>query len=151
MSCAHHQRKRKTELICQQVVVLIDIGSRYCKSGMPSHINIFTNWRYFFQTSGPSLSIALYGHSMAKLGKGQAIFGGRHIAYQSKIYSMTCSNRNCIISILDRELSAPKGHFLAIPIPDTISGCITGGNVFFLKKCQKLNFLQQNICFIPQM
>ena len=68
-------------------------------------------------------------HSMVKLGKGQAILGGRITAtdYHSKIYSMDCSNRNCLISILNRELSVPKGFFVAIPIPDKISGCITGG------------------------
>ena len=67
-------------------------------------------------------------HSMVELGKGQAILGGRSDGdHQAKIYSMTCSNRNCIISLLDRELSVPKGYFVAIPIPDTTSGCITGG------------------------
>ena len=65
---------------------------------------------------------------MVRLGKGQAILGGRSSSdYQAKIYSMTCSNRNCIIAFLNRELSVPKGLFVAIPIPDTISGCITGG------------------------
>ena len=68
---------------------------------------------------------------MVRLGKGQAILGGESNGdYQAKIYSLNCSNRNCIISLLDRELSVPKGGFVAIPIPDTISGCITGG-----KKC----------------
>merc|ERR1712051_1013019 len=46
---------------------------------------------------------------------------------------MTCSNRNCIISLLDRELSVAKREFVAMPIPDTISGCITGGKTFFSK------------------
>ena len=66
---------------------------------------------------------------MVRLGKGQAILGGRGSGtdYQAKIYSMTCSNSNCIISLLNRELSVPKEDFVAIPIPDTISGCITGG------------------------
>ena len=67
---------------------------------------------------------------MVRLGKGQAILGGRSYSndvYQAKIYSMTCSSRNCIISLLDRELSVQKDRFVAIPIPDTISGCITGG------------------------
>ena len=68
---------------------------------------------------------------MVRLGKGQALLGGRtYQDDQAKIYSLTCSNRNCIISLLDRELSVPKGYFVAIPIPDTISGCITGG-IFF--------------------
>ena len=74
---------------------------------------------------------------MVKLGKGQAILGGRsnNAVYHSKIYSMTCSNRNCIILLLNRELSVPKGFFLAISIPDTIAGCITNGkNDFFFFK-----------------
>ena len=70
----------------------------------------------------------LESHSMVRLGKGQAILGGwSNNVYQAKIYSMTCSNRNCMISLLDRELSVPRQDFVAIPIPDTISGCITGG------------------------
>ena len=65
---------------------------------------------------------------MVKLGKGQAILGGNNNGvYQAKIYSMTCSNMNCTISLLNRELSVPKRDVVAIPIPDTTSGCITGG------------------------
>ena len=80
------------------------------------------------QISGPLLPKPLEFHSMVRLGKGQAILGGwSNGDYQAKIYSMTCFNSNCIISLLNRELSVPKGLFLAIPIPDTISGCITGG------------------------
>ena len=82
----------------------------------------------FFKTSGPLLPLTLDRHSMVRLGKGQAILGGRSNGIlQAKIYSMTCSNKNCVISLLDRELSAPRYQFVAIPIPDTISGCITGG------------------------
>ena len=74
----------------------------------------------------------LQHHSMVRLGKGQAILGGMsHGGNQAKIYSMTCSNRNCIILLLDRELSDPKDGFVVIPIPDTISGCITGGKKIF--------------------
>ena len=84
---------------------------------------------------------------MVRLGKGQAILGGSSgTDYQAKIYSMTCSNRNCIISLLNRELSVPKGYFVAIPIPDTISGCITGGKNDFqkitLKSSIKLAFVK---------
>ena len=96
--------------------------------------------KLFFQISGPLLPITLYDHSMVRLGKGQAILGGTSsngyqamIGYQAKIYSMTCSNRNCIISLINRELSVPKEDFVAIPIPDTISGCITGGKNDFWK------------------
>ena len=73
-------------------------------------------------------------HSMVRLGKGQAILGGRtNEVYRSKIYSITCSNRDCTILLLNREVSVPKGFFLAIPIPDTISGCITKGRNDFQK------------------
>ena len=96
---------------------------------------IYSQSKYFlFQTSGPSLPMPLRGHSMVRLGKGQAILGGQsNNVHQAKIYSLTCSNRNCIIILLDRELSVPKKLFVAIPIPDTISGCITGGEKFFKK------------------
>ena len=89
---------------------------------------------------------------MVRLGKGQAILGGNsNIGYQSKIYSMTCSDRNCMISLLNRELKVPKEYFVAIPIPDTISGCITGGKNYFQKKTQNLYvYVQPNICFNPQ-
>ena len=71
---------------------------------------------------------------MVRLGKGQAIIGGSsNNVFQAKIYSMGCSNRNCIISLLNRELSIPKDDFVAIPIPDTISGCITGGKSYVQK------------------
>ena len=104
----------------------------------------------FFQTLGPLLPIPLESHSMVKLGKGQAILGGlSYDLYQAKIYSMTCSNRNCIILLLDRELSVPKIFFVAIPIPDTISECITGGKKYFQKNLERST--QANICFTPQI
>ena len=64
---------------------------------------------------------------MVKLGKGQAILGGYDDMnfVQNKIYRMTCSNRLCKVSSLNKELSIARGNFMAIPIPDTISGCIT--------------------------
>ena len=66
----------------------------------------------------------LFYHSMVRLGKGQAILGGQNqVAMQAKIYSMTCSNKNCIISLLDRELSSPKYAFVAIPIPEYRKNC----------------------------
>ena len=104
----------------------------------------------FYKTSGPLLPTPLRRHSMVRLGKGQAILGGSNNGvYQTKIYSMTCSNRNCTISLLDRELSVPKGHFVAIPIPDTISGCITGGKNHFQKNPTRS--IKANICFTPQI
>ena len=89
-------------------------------------------------------------HSMVQLGKGQAILGGWSYASSiAKIYFMTCSNRNCVMSLLDRELSVPKGLFVAIPIPDTISGCITGGKKYFQKNLKRS--AQANICFTPKI
>ena len=92
----------------------------------------------------------LHLHSMVRLGKGQAILGGKsNGVYQTKIYSITCSNRNCITSLLDRELLVPRDTFVVIPIPDTISGCITGGKKYFQKKVR--TSIQPDICFAPQI
>ena len=85
-----------------------------------------------FLLLGPLLTIKLNGHSMVKLGNGQAIIGGNsgwQNNYQNKIYLLTCSNRNCLISLSNRELSAAKENIVAVPIPDTISGCVTGGKL----------------------
>ena len=74
---------------------------------------------------------------MVRLGKGQAIIGGRSKQFQfgasNKIYSLTCSNRHCTISLLNRELSVARSNFVAIPIPDEMAGCITGGKNSFHK------------------
>ena len=76
--------------------------------------------------TGPELPIALHGHSMVPLGFGQIIIGGRSNGnIQSKLYFLTCTKGNCVISTLVRELSVPRSAFMAIPISDTISGCIS--------------------------
>ena len=83
--------------------------------------------------TGPNLPMSLDRHAMVQLGNGQAIIGGGGNGYiQAKIHLLNCINRNCSISTLNQELSVPRSYFLAIPIPDTIAGCISGG-----KKCQK--------------
>ena len=75
--------------------------------------------------------MGLLRHAMVQLGNGQAIIGGYgDRQYQAKIHLLSCMNRNCSISTLTQELSVPRYWFLAIPIPDTILECITGG-----KKC----------------
>ena len=68
-------------------------------------------------------------HAMVELGNGVAIIGGFSVDYgtQDKIHLLSCMNRNCSISTLSQELSVPRSGFLAIPIPDTIAGCISGG------------------------
>mgnify|MGYP001225322087 FL=1 len=77
--------------------------------------------------------MGLFRHAMVQLGNGQAIIGGAgegEPLVQFKIHLLNCMSRNCSISTLIQELSVPREYFLAIPIPDTIAGCITGG-----KKC----------------
>ena len=81
---------------------------------------------------GPDLPISLHKHSMVPLGLGQAILGGRrntfsegNSQYQSKIYHVTCLNHLCDIDTLRKELSVPRELFVAIPVPDCISGCIS--------------------------
>ena len=64
---------------------------------------------------------------MVALGLGQAVLGGESSSgAQKKIYLITCSEQICMISLLNQELSIPRRDFVAIPIPDPISGCISG-------------------------
>ena len=73
---------------------------------------------------------------MVPLGLGQAILGGLKVNnigeydYQKKVYFMTCSNRNCIVTTLSKELSDPLLFFAAIPIPDLTARCISKGKMF---------------------
>ena len=78
---------------------------------------------------GPILPVPLDDHSMVPLIHGQAIIGGCSYGNeaQNKIYFLTCSNMICTISTLSQELSVPRAGFVAIPIPDSMSGCISGG------------------------
>ena len=69
-------------------------------------------------------------HAIVQLGNGQAIIGGFGYESQDKIYLFNCMDRNCSIHQLSQELSVPRYWFVAIPIPDTLSGCITGGKKF---------------------
>ena len=63
---------------------------------------------------------------MAPLGNGQAILGGSNIkVYQNRIYHFTCSQKKCQISVLNHKLSFPRESFVALAIPDVISGCIS--------------------------
>ena len=76
----------------------------------------------------------LYKHAMVQLGNGQAIIGGYgNEEYQDKVHLFSCSNKNCSIHQLDQELLVPRIWFVAIPIPDSLSGCITGGKKFHKK------------------
>lgn len=76
--------------------------------------------------------MVLNSHAMVPLGIGQAIIGGfsQGYGFQDKIYLFSCMDRNCSIHQLSQVLSVPRGWFVAIPIPDTLSGCITGGKKF---------------------
>ena len=84
----------------------------------------------FVLFTGPKLPMRLREHTMVLLGKGLAIIGGYgnvNAQAEKKIHLLSCMNRNCSISTLSQELSMPRYWFVAIPIPDTITGCITGG------------------------
>ena len=84
----------------------------------------------FLLITGPKLPMGLFRHAMVELGNGQAIIGGFGYESQDKIYLFSCMDRNCSIHQLSQELSVPRYWFVAIPIPDTLSGCITGGKKF---------------------
>ncbi len=73
---------------------------------------------------------------MVALGLGQAVLGGlSSYEVQKKIYLITCSEQNFIISMLSQELSIRRSNFVAIPIPDSMSGCISNSEFWlFLKR-----------------
>ena len=74
--------------------------------------------------AGPELPLGLASHSMVPLGKGQVIIGGYgNRTIQGKIYYVTCAQRKCKVTKMDQELTIPRSSFVAIPIPDDISGC----------------------------
>ena len=85
----------------------------------------------FFITSGPDLDDALSGHSMVPLELGQAIIGGEtNGEYTNTIYHLKCSQKLCDFTKLGAELSVAGGSFVAIPIPDFLSGCRTEGKKY---------------------
>ena len=76
------------------------------------------------------MPIPIYGHteSIVSLGKGQAFIGGAtENGFQKNIYFLGCSNRNCQFSVLNKKVSVPRDFFVAIAIPDQLSGCISSG------------------------
>ncbi len=90
---------------------------------------------------GPDLPIALFGHSMVSLGIGQAILGGfdDNKVFQNKIYHITCSHQFCKVSKMKKELSVPRDTFVVIPIPDSMSGCISQSKFGFIKDFHRVN------------
>ena len=82
----------------------------------------------FVLFTGPMLPMRIDRHAMLQLGNGLAIIGGfGNGKDQAKIHLLNCINGNCSISTLSQELSMPRLWFVAIPIPDQMSGCIMGG------------------------
>ena len=102
----------------------------------------------FLLFTGPKLPMRLYRHAMVQLGNGQAIIGGGNgDMAQDKIHLFSCMNRNCSIHQLDQVLAVPRYWFVAIPIPDTLSGCITGGKKFHKNYVVSLQFKTfSNLC-----
>ena len=64
---------------------------------------------------------------MVILGLGQAILGGLddNKIFRNEIYHFSCYQEYCTISLLEQLLETPRAAFVAIPIPDSISGCIS--------------------------
>ena len=64
---------------------------------------------------------------MVALGLGQAVLGGKDDSgiYRNEIYHFTCYQEDFTISLLEQLLETPRAYFVAIPIPDSISGCIS--------------------------
>ena len=81
-------------------------------------------------TLGPYLPTDLKNHEMVPLAGGQVILGGLSSdGVQNKLYYLTSENMDIAISEMSTVLSFARWNFVTIPIPDMISGCITGGNL----------------------
>ena len=89
---------------------------------------------------------------MVPLSNGQAILGGTFFIYgimdqrefNPNIYFLTCSNLECNIQTMTKTASFLATYFVAIPIPDDMSGCIFRGKLIeltikdvFFEKTQK--------------
>ena len=124
--------KVQTQQICSCRVNTVMITSN-----MP--ITILNQIFFLIVFTGPNLPIALYDHSMAPLGFGQAILGGFDEAtgLQSKIYHLTCYQHICKIFQMSQEMKVPRSRFVTIPIPDSISGCASKFSWF----CSKASFI----------
>ena len=70
---------------------------------------------------------------MVALGYGQAILGGydENNVVQSKLYLIKYSQNVWDVTTLDKELSIPREEFMAIPIPDHLSECISESRLRF--------------------
>ena len=68
---------------------------------------------------------ALEFHSLVPFGKDVVILGGRDSNWKASkgIYKITCSNRACIWTKMEQELSVGRHSFVAIPIPDSVAKC----------------------------
>ena len=54
------------------------------------------------------------------------------------MFYLTCSHQICKVSVLKKELSNARENFVAIAIPDNMSGCIFESKLLFLV-CYLLN------------
>ena len=70
---------------------------------------------------------------MVALGHGQVILGGwnEDNVVESKLYLIKCSQHVWDVTTLEKELSIPRRNFMAIPIPDQMSGCISESKFTF--------------------
>ena len=91
----------------------------------------------YLYVTGPEMPHKIAAQFMVPLGNGQAICGG-YLSTKDLdettdlILFFTCSNMNCQIETLEQKLYVRASHFLMIPIPDTISGCVSEGIGFSL-------------------
>ena len=51
--------------------------------------------------------------------------------FRNEMYHLTCYQEDFTISLLEQLLETPGAYFVAIPIPDSISGCISDSKFGF--------------------
>ena len=132
-------------------ILMITLDYSKVKTWFGSHSLCDRNLRdcKFISFTGPKLPMSILRHAMIQLEKGQAIIGGYGNGnIQEKIYLFSCLARNCSIHQLNPGFSVPRYLFVAIPIPDSLSGCITGGKILQKKTIWlTCNWKPTQICF----
>ena len=78
----------------------------------------------FFDPIEPKLPKPLGSHTKTELDNNLLVIGGISILEpQSSIYSLGCSQGNCIWTTLSQRLSAPRYSAIAMVIPSSLTNC----------------------------
>ena len=103
------------------------MGKRYIqnKEGLKKKFLHKFNIVFLTHCTGPNLPKKLYGHAVIGLENDLLVLGGNSgFWYEKAIHRLSCANADCIWTTMKQALKVRRQYFVAIPIPDSLSGCI---------------------------